>query len=119
MAQVVSPKMSFLGNDGKPASGYRLFTYVTGTTTKATTYTGVDGRTPNANPIVLDARGDCTVWALPGARLRLELYPPGVDDPPVQASAVWTGSTSTSPDGVLGHSGHTSFRMGAVHIQHW
>lgn len=47
---------------GLPLSGGRLYTYEAGTTTPLATYTDSTGGTPNANPIVLDSRGEAIVW---------------------------------------------------------
>lgn len=49
-------------NNGDPAVGYKLYTYETGTTTPKPTYTDADGSIPNANPIVLDSRGEATIY---------------------------------------------------------
>lgn len=47
--------------DGVPASGYRIYTYVEGSTTPATTFSDVGG-TENPNPIILDSAGNATVF---------------------------------------------------------
>jgi len=54
----------FLDNSGNPLTGGLLYTYAAGTTTPQTTYTTINGTTPNANPIVLDAAGrlESEVW---------------------------------------------------------
>lgn len=47
----------FFDNNGVPLAGGKLFTYLAGTTTPATTYTLSNGATAWANPIVLDSAG--------------------------------------------------------------
>jgi hypothetical protein len=47
----------FLDANGAPITGGLLYTYASGTTTPATTYTTRAGTTNNTNPIVLDAAG--------------------------------------------------------------
>lgn len=44
-------------NSGVPLAGGRIYTYLAGTTTPATTYTTISGAVANANPIVLDSGG--------------------------------------------------------------
>lgn len=57
-----SPKMQFLDANGAPLSGGKLYTYISGTTTPLVTYTDATAGTPNANPIILDSRGEANVW---------------------------------------------------------
>ena len=47
----------FLGTDTLPLVGGLLYTYQAGSTTPLATYTGVEGTTPCANPIVLGVNG--------------------------------------------------------------
>lgn len=47
------------------AAGCKLHTYLTGTTTNHATYTDAAGVVPNANPITLDADGQCTIFLDP------------------------------------------------------
>lgn len=56
------PKLSFSNAIGTPLVGGTLTTYLAGTTTLATTYQDQAMETANANPIPLDARGECVVW---------------------------------------------------------
>lgn len=44
-------------NSGVPLAGGRIYTYLAGTTTPATTYTTISGAVANANPIILDSGG--------------------------------------------------------------
>ncbi len=82
-----SPKQQFLDNNGRPAVGYKLFTYEAGTSTKVTTYQD-EGVTPNTNPIVLDYRGECSLWIEPNVAYKYVLASPSDTDPPT--NPVWT-----------------------------
>lgn len=55
-------KQSFTDSAGAPLAGGRLYTYAAGTTTPKATYADAAGLTPNANPVVLDARGEATIY---------------------------------------------------------
>jgi microcystin-dependent protein len=61
---VVTPtaKTQFIGADGQPLVGGKLYTYAAGTTTPSPTYTDNTGATPNANPVILDSRGEANIW---------------------------------------------------------
>lgn len=61
-----SPGLQFLDDDGHPLSSGKVYTYVAGLTTPATTYADVDG-TPNSNPITLDAGGWWPIYLTVGA----------------------------------------------------
>lgn len=52
----------FFDSDGNPLVGGKIYTYVAGTTTPLTTYTDKDEGTENANPIILDANGEASIW---------------------------------------------------------
>ena len=52
----------FFTNNGQPNVGGFLYTYGAGTNTQAATYTDNTGVTPNTNPIVLNSRGECSLW---------------------------------------------------------
>lgn len=65
--------VQFFTNEGVPAAAYLLHTYDAGTTTPKATFTTQAGDVSNANPIVLDADGRCSLWLGSGEyRLRLE-----------------------------------------------
>ena len=57
-----SPKMQFFDANGNPLVGGKLYTYAAGTNTPLATYTDAGGATPNANPVILDSRGEANVW---------------------------------------------------------
>lgn len=64
MAKLISPtpRLAFLGSDGMPLISGKLYTYAAGGTTPLATYTDSTGNTTNANPVILDARGEADVW---------------------------------------------------------
>lgn len=45
----------------KPAVGWKLFSYAAGTSTPKSTFTDAGLGTPNANPTILDARGEASI----------------------------------------------------------
>lgn len=55
------PIFRFFDASGNPLAGGKLYTYEAGTTTPLATYTDAGAGTPNANPIILDANGECAV----------------------------------------------------------
>ena len=55
-------KAQFFDNNGDPLVGGKLYTYSAGTTTPLATYTSSTGDTANTNPIILNARGEASVW---------------------------------------------------------
>ncbi len=57
-----TPRMQFFTLTGTPLVGGKLYTYAAGTTTPLATYTDSTGATANTNPIILDARGEASVW---------------------------------------------------------
>lgn len=87
---VLSPvaKTKFFDNNGAPASAYKLFTYVAGTSTKLATYTDSTGGTPNANPILLDYRGECNLWIPPNVAYKYVFASPTDTDPP--GAPIWS-----------------------------
>ena len=52
------PKIQFFDANGNPLAGGKLYSYDAGTST----YTNYGGATPNANPVILDSRGEANVW---------------------------------------------------------
>lgn len=67
------------------ASGYQLFTYAAGSTTKLTTYTDSTGATPQTNPIILNSLGYPTngpIWLTSGLSYKFVLASPTDTDPP-------------------------------------
>lgn len=63
MAQVIPQgKQQYLNNDGTLMNGGKLYTYAAGTTTPKVTYSDQAGTIPNTNPVILDARGEATIF---------------------------------------------------------
>ena len=92
---LIAPKQQWVDANGNPLSGYKLFQYTAGTSTKKTTYTDDTGGVANANPLILNSSGQAAngVYGTTGA-YKLVLALPTDTDPP--ASPVWT------QDGVAG-----------------
>ena len=57
-----SPKMQFFTAAGIPLVGGKLYTYASGTALPLATYTDSTALTVNANPVILDSRGEANVW---------------------------------------------------------
>lgn len=104
MAQRIDfPIFSALTNAGLVASGYRLFVYKTGTTTKVSLYKDPLFSATHANPVTLTAygraTGDYPIY-FNYSSVDLVLAPPPVDpldpdDPPT--TSVWTVEKYTGP----------------------
>jgi hypothetical protein len=83
MTNILSPTpvQKFFDNNGAPLARGLLFTYAAGTTNKLATKVSASGA-DNANPIVLNARGECDLWIPPNVAFDYVLSPPGDSDPP-------------------------------------
>jgi hypothetical protein len=68
-----SPKVQFFDANGEPLVGGKLYTYAAGTSSPLATYTDYTGNTANANPVILDSRGEANVWLGP-SRYKWALY---------------------------------------------
>jgi hypothetical protein len=55
------PMLQFFDNNGKPAAGFCLQTFASGSTTPQSAYLD-SGGTPATNPIILDSAGRASVW---------------------------------------------------------
>lgn len=65
-------KQAYFDANGDPLAGGKLYTYAVGTSTPLATYSDQAGTVPNANPVVLDARGEATVfWSATGYKVTL------------------------------------------------
>lgn len=62
----------FFDNSGTPLAYGQLTTYAAGSTTPIATYSNSAG-TLNTNPIILNARGECSLWLLPNVAYKLSL----------------------------------------------
>lgn len=91
MTVVLSPlaRQLFLNpSNGAPASGFLIFTYAAGTTTKQNTYTSSTGLTPNTNPVILDTLGEADIWLTAGLSYKFVFSYPTDTDPPT--NPIWT-----------------------------
>jgi hypothetical protein len=63
MAQLIPySRFRAVGDDNLPLVGGKVFAYVPGTSTPKDTYTDHTLGTPNANPVILDAAGEATIF---------------------------------------------------------
>ena len=64
MAAVLLPngKQAYTTSAGTPLSNGKVYTYAAGTTTLKTTWSDAAQITPNANPVILDARGEAVIF---------------------------------------------------------
>jgi hypothetical protein len=90
-----APKVQFFNDDGTPMVGGKLCTYQGGTSTPLNVFTDSALTVPHANPIVLDSRGETTIWLSSAATYKFVLRRPGgVSSPLVTACSdttqVWS-----------------------------
>ena len=91
-----SPVQRFVDNNGNALVGGKLFVYLTGTTTKATTYIDSAGATAQTNPIIMNSRGEpenqsgatVGIWLTTGQGYKFVLAPSTDTDPPTDP--FWT-----------------------------
>jgi hypothetical protein len=57
-----SPKMQFFDINGDPLSGGKVHTYEATTSTRKATYTTAAAAVANANPVILDSRGEANIF---------------------------------------------------------
>jgi hypothetical protein len=55
-------KAKYFDSNGVPLAGGKLYTYAAGTTAPLATYSDKAETAPNANPIILDANGEATIF---------------------------------------------------------
>ena len=68
-----APKAQFLTAAGQPLVGGKVYTYAAGTTTPLVSYTDASGASANTNPIILDGRGECSIWFAPSSAYKIKL----------------------------------------------
>jgi microcystin-dependent protein len=92
---VLSPlaKTQFVDVAGEPLVGGKLYTYAAGTTTPQTTYTDSTGANANSNPIILDARGEASIW-LGSSAYKFKLTDPNDTE-------IWTVDYISAPSTAL------------------
>lgn len=90
MTNLLAPvaKAKFFDNNGRPAVGYKLFTYQAGTDTKSDTFPSAGSGVPNANPITMDYRGEANIWVPPNVAYKFVFAAPNDTDPPT--APIWT-----------------------------
>ena len=66
-------KQAYTDSSGNPLAGGKVYTYAAGTSTPLATYSDQAGITPNANPVVLDARGEATIFWSAGSGYKVTL----------------------------------------------
>jgi len=83
----------FFDANGKPAVGYKLFTYAEGTTTKFDVFTDIGGTAKHTNPIILNAMGfpPSPLFLDIVRRYKFVLTGPDDTDPPQSALYTWDG----------------------------
>jgi hypothetical protein len=92
----LTPIQRFVDSNGNALSGGKVFVYLAGTTTKATTYTDSTGATQQTNPIILNSRGEpenglgasLGIWLQQSVALKFVLAPANDTDPP--SNPIWT-----------------------------
>lgn len=70
---LTSPKLQFFDSNGGLLNGGKLLTKVVGGGADKTTYSDAALATPNANPVVCNTRGECSVFAASGETYWLRL----------------------------------------------
>ena len=66
------PKMRFTDNNGNPLIGGKVFFFEAGTNTPKNTFNDSTGLIPNTNPVILDSRGEASIW-LGGGYYKVQL----------------------------------------------
>lgn len=84
------PVQRFYDNNNNPLAGGFLYTYQAGTTTPFATYTDSTGGTANTNPVLLNARGEASVWLNPAQAYKFVL-----ED--AFNNVIWTSDNLTAP----------------------
>lgn len=65
-------KAQYFDNNGNPLAGGKVHTYAAGTTTPLATYSDQAGTVANTNPVVLNSRGEATIfWGLSPYKVKL------------------------------------------------
>jgi hypothetical protein len=90
-AEVLAPLLTsqYFANNGTFLAGGQLFSYQAGTNTPVATYTDSTGVTQNTNPIILNARGEASVWITPNVAYKFVLEDSA-------GNTIWTRDQVTS-----------------------
>lgn len=114
----VSSRFFATGANGLPAANALLYTYANKTVNPVTTYADAGGATPNANPIVLNARGEAFVHLPAGQVCTFTLKDSGgnllftEDDIGTDIASIQTNITNLQNNqnsGILAWSGATAY----------
>ncbi len=71
---IAAPVLRVYDNSGDLAIAGSIYTYLAGTSIPLTTYADAILATPNTNPIILNSRGECSIWVLPVVSYKLVAY---------------------------------------------
>jgi hypothetical protein len=101
-------KQAYHAASGAPLAGGKVYTYAAGTSTPLATYSDQAGATPNANPVVLDSRGEASIfWGAGPYKVTLRtsadalvwtqdnLYPPFTA---AGAATLYNGGSAAAPE---------------------
>lgn len=81
-------RQQFFDNAGNPLNGGQLFSYLAASSTKTSTYSDPAGTALNTNPIILDFRGEASVYIEPNKGYKFVLAPSTDTDPPT--NPIWS-----------------------------
>ncbi len=105
---IIGTKFRGTTDAGAPLVGGLLYTYVSDTTTNKTTYSDALLTTPNANPVVLDARGEADVYLGQGLYTFVLKTSAGVTiDTVDNQSSTALDLSASSGASLIGHEGRT------------
>jgi hypothetical protein len=97
---ILSPSIIFkwFDDNNDPANGWKLYTYIAGTSDSIATYTDSTGASENTNPIVLNARGEARLWLDPSIAYKFIVTTPTGDplSPEFEEDDITSGSGSVS-----------------------
>jgi len=94
VAPLPLPKLQFFDANGHPLAGGKVYTYLSGTSVPALTYTSAAKTAFNSNPIILDSRGEAAIWIGPLDAYRVVLKS-AVDALVYDVSGINSSSVST------------------------
>lgn len=104
-----SPKIQYFDSNGDPLVGGLLYSYEVGTTTEKATYPTIadadNSTNANANPVVLDSRGEANVVLQGATKLVLK----GAD-----GTTIWTVDNITENTGLVDSNGNTVLSVAAT-----
>lgn len=113
------PKVRVFTPNGAVAAGYKLFYYISGTTTPQDTFSNAGLTTPNANPVILDANGEAIVFSAAGTVYTIALH--DASDTPIWSvdGVVATTSPTNGTNGTGAPTGLISAYGGASAPSGW